>query len=77
MPDRSTLPTAAAAATPAPGRAAADNFVREALRLNGIDVSDADLALAAAELERALEIVAPLLGFPLPDGLDQAGVYRP
>lgn len=52
-------------------------YAREALRLNGIDASAADIALTAAEFERAREIVTPLLALELPDGLDQAGVFRP
>ncbi len=48
-----------------------------ALSLNGITLSEGDLALTVAEFERALEIVEPLLKYPLPDGLDQAGIYRP
>lgn len=71
---------------PEGGRQAADGargpadplqYAREALRLNGIAASEADVALTAAELERALEIATPMLDFELPDGLDQAGVFRP
>lgn len=62
------------AASPSTGQS---TYASEALRLNGVRLSQADIALTAAEFERAMEIVKPLLDFPLPDGLDQAGVYRP
>jgi hypothetical protein len=52
-------------------------YVREALRLNGITLSERDLTLVIAEFGRAREIVEPLLGFDLPDRLDLAAVFRP
>ena len=54
-----------------------DVYARAALRHNGISLSNEDLALTAAEFSRALEIARPLLDFSLPDGINQAGVYRP
>lgn len=62
---------------PTSPRAPAPDYAREALRLNGITLSEADLELTAAEFERALEIARPLLEHPLADGLDQAVVYQP
>ena len=50
---------------------------RDALAMNGVRLSDQDVAETAGELERAFEIVRPLLDHELPDSLDQAGVFRP
>ncbi len=58
-------------------RAPTPDCARSVLQLNGIALSQADLALTVAEFERALEIARPLLDHVLPDGLDQAGIYRP
>lgn len=52
-------------------------YVREALRLNGMSLSEADLAATIAEFHRVQGIVAPLLRHELPDRLDLAPVFRP
>ena len=52
-------------------------YARVAAALNGLALSDQDLALTAAEFGRGLEIIRPLLEHELPDRLDLAGVYRP
>ena len=54
-----------------------DAYVREALRLNGLDLSEASVASTKAEFQRVQDIVEPLLCFDLPDRLDLAPVYRP
>lgn len=51
-------------------------YARVALELNGLSLSQADVALTIAEFGRGLDIARPLLDFELPDGLDQAGVFR-
>jgi len=82
MTDRPNVPGASpATGTGAPGGpwqpAEPLRYAGEALRLNGIDLPAAEIARTAAEFERASEIAAPLLTFELPDGLDQAGIFRP
>ncbi len=54
-----------------------DAYVREALRLNGLDLSEASVASTKVEFQRVQDIVEPLLRFDLPDRLDLAPVYRP
>ena len=54
-----------------------DVYIREALRLNGLELSESDLALTMTEFRRVQGIVEPLLRFDLPDRLDLAPVYRP
>lgn len=54
-----------------------ETYARVALELNGLALSDEDVASTLAEIRRGLEIIEPLLGFELPEGLDQAGVFRP
>jgi hypothetical protein len=76
IPPASDLVDEAAAKQPLPPGPAAD-YACEALRLNGISLSNTDLELTIAEFERALEIARALIEHSLPDGLDQAGVYRP
>ncbi len=58
-------------------RAEKIEYARDALLLNGIVLSNEDQEQTVAEFERALEIARPLLEHALPDGLDQAGIYRP
>lgn len=78
MSQAESRPTGKVAAPhPASTQAPSLDNACHALRLNGIALSEEDLALTVAEFERALEIVGPLLEYPLPDGLDQAGIYRP
>ena len=70
--DRPRVPQPAAVRAQHPSAA----YVQAALGLNGIGLPAAEIELLAAELGRAFEIVKPLLDFPLPEGLDQAGIYR-
>ena len=58
-------------------RAPTTDYASDGLRLSGITLSEVDLERTVAEFDRALEIARPLLEYPLPDGLDQAGIYRP
>ena len=54
-----------------------EHYVREALRLNGLELSESDFALTIAEFRRVRNIADPLLRFDLPERLDLAPVYRP
>ncbi len=61
---------------PATDQPALRNYVDQALKLNGLVLPAEEIARTAAEFERGLEIIAPLLGFELPDRLDLAGTFR-
>ncbi len=74
-PESDPVDEAAAQQSLPPGPAA--DYAGEALRLNGLSLSNTDLELTIAEFERALEIARALIEHALPDRLDQAGVYRP
>ena len=71
------MPEPAKKGGPEVGDAELAAYARVALELNGLELSPDDLALTVAEIRRGLEIIEPLLAFELPEGLDQAGVYRP
>lgn len=71
------MPQSARNGEPEVGDAELAAYARVALELNGLDLSPEDLALTVAEIRRGLEIIGPLLDFDLPEGLDQAGVFRP
>lgn len=74
---QSTSGPSSGAPAPQPLAPPGTEYAREVLRLNGLTLSPADLEATLAEFERALEIVGPLLEHDLPEGGDQAGVFRP